>query len=183
MTAGTARTARRPRTWAGSGWAGTARPTTGVIVTTLWADERVYYPVHTVPHTPARHFAKGKGDPAFPTKLAVGADLVVGARAAGFAFRSAVRGLRVRGPGRVPRRTGRGGAAVRDGPQAAARDLGPRSGCAHPGGRGPCAGLGRAGGSRRLACGDPGLPRRACRDLVGRRRHLGRVGAGRRPAA
>jgi DDE superfamily endonuclease len=34
-----------------------------VTVTTLWADERVYYPVHAVPYTPARHFAKGKNDP------------------------------------------------------------------------------------------------------------------------
>src|SRR6266700_2104283 len=57
-----------------------------VTVTTLWADERVYYPVHAVPYTPARHFAKGKNDPAFRTKLAIGADLAVQAREAGFAF-------------------------------------------------------------------------------------------------
>ncbi len=31
-----------------------------VTVTTLWADERVYYPVREVPYTPARHFAKGR---------------------------------------------------------------------------------------------------------------------------
>jgi hypothetical protein len=59
-----------------------------VTVTTLWADERLYYPVHAVPYTPARHFAKGKGDPGFRTKLAIGADLAVRARAAGFAFRA-----------------------------------------------------------------------------------------------
>ena len=41
-----------------------------VTVTTVWADERVYYPVHAVPYTPARHFAKGKNDPEFRTKLA-----------------------------------------------------------------------------------------------------------------
>src|SRR5215471_20716851 len=46
-----------------------------VTVTTLWADERVYYPVRAVPYTPARHFAKGKNDPAFRTKLAIGAEL------------------------------------------------------------------------------------------------------------
>src|SRR5229473_1737336 len=34
-----------------------------VTVTTVWADERLYYPVHAVPYTPARHFAKGKSDP------------------------------------------------------------------------------------------------------------------------
>src|SRR5215467_7668694 len=61
-----------------------------VTVTTVRADERVYYPVHAVPYTPARHFATGKNDPAFRTKLAIGADLAVKAREAGFAFRAAV---------------------------------------------------------------------------------------------
>jgi hypothetical protein len=59
-----------------------------VTVTTLWADERLYYPVHAVPYTPARHFAKGKNDPAFRTKLQIGADLAIRARGAGFAFRA-----------------------------------------------------------------------------------------------
>jgi len=61
-----------------------------VTVTTLWADERVYYPVDAVPYTPAKYFAKGKNDPAFRTKLAIGAGLAVRARAAGFAFRAVV---------------------------------------------------------------------------------------------
>src|SRR5215471_15459814 len=61
-----------------------------VTVTTVWADERVYYPVHAVPYTPARHFAKGKSDPAFRTKLAIGADLAIRAADAGFAFRAVV---------------------------------------------------------------------------------------------
>src|SRR5215813_6059883 len=59
-----------------------------VTVTTVWADERLYYPVHAVPYTPAKHFAKGKSDPGFRTKLAIGADLAVRARAAGFVFRA-----------------------------------------------------------------------------------------------
>src|SRR5487761_1114096 len=59
-----------------------------VTVTTVWADERLYYPVHAVPYTPARHFAGGKNDPEFRTKLAIGADLAVQAREAGFAFRA-----------------------------------------------------------------------------------------------
>src|ERR1700750_2873840 len=59
-----------------------------VTVTTLWADERLYYPVHAVPYTPAGHFAKGRSDPGFRTKLAIGADLAARARAAGFAFRA-----------------------------------------------------------------------------------------------
>jgi SRSO17 transposase len=52
------------------------------------ADERLYYPVHAVPCTPATHFAKGKSDPEFRTKLAIGADLAARARAAGFTFRA-----------------------------------------------------------------------------------------------
>jgi hypothetical protein len=61
-----------------------------VTVTTLWADERVYYPVHAQPYTPARHFAKGRSDPGFRTKLAIGADLAIRAREAGFCFRAVV---------------------------------------------------------------------------------------------
>ena len=59
-----------------------------VTVTTVWADERLYYPVDAVPYTPAKHFAKGKSDPGFRTKLAIGADLAIKAREAGFAFRA-----------------------------------------------------------------------------------------------
>src|SRR6266567_212761 len=59
-----------------------------VTVTTVWADERVYYPVHAVPYTPAKYFAKGKNDPEFRTKLQIGADLAVRAQAAGFCFRA-----------------------------------------------------------------------------------------------
>jgi hypothetical protein len=59
-----------------------------VTVTTAWADERLYYPVHAVPYTPAKHFAKGKNDPAFRTKLAIGAALAVRARDGGFGFRA-----------------------------------------------------------------------------------------------
>jgi SRSO17 transposase len=51
-------------------------------------DERVYYPLHAVPYTPARHFPEGKSDPGFRTKLAIGAELAVRARAAGFCFRA-----------------------------------------------------------------------------------------------
>src|SRR5438477_1372310 len=59
-----------------------------VTVTTVWADERLYYPVDAVPYTPARYFAKGKNDPEFRTKLVIGAELAIRARAAGFTFRA-----------------------------------------------------------------------------------------------
>ena len=79
------RTAHVGRQWLGR----YGKTDNGVVtVTTVWADERVYYPVHAVPYTPARHFATGKDDPGFRTKLAIGADLAVRARAAGFTFRA-----------------------------------------------------------------------------------------------
>ncbi|WP_211269010.1 IS701 family transposase [Saccharothrix syringae] len=61
-----------------------------VTVTTLWADENLYYPLHAVPYTPAAYFPKGKNDPGFRTKLRIGAELARDARAAGVAFRAVV---------------------------------------------------------------------------------------------
>jgi SRSO17 transposase len=115
-----------------------------VTVTTVWADERVYYPVHAVPYTPARHFAKGKYDPAFRTRLAIGASLAVAAREAGFAFR-AVAADSAYGDQDGFQAELAEAAAVRDGAAAAPRDLGPGRGRAYPGGGRPRAGLGRAG--------------------------------------
>ncbi|ANZ21672.1 DDE superfamily endonuclease [Streptomyces noursei ATCC 11455] len=59
-----------------------------VTVTTCWADERVYYPVHARPYTPAHHFPKGKNDPGFRTKLQIAAGLAAQAKAAGWVFRA-----------------------------------------------------------------------------------------------
>ncbi len=39
-----------------------------VSVTSLWADERLYYPVEVEPYTPASWFDGGQADPAFRTK-------------------------------------------------------------------------------------------------------------------
>jgi hypothetical protein len=61
-----------------------------VTVTTLWADERCYYPLHAMPYTPAQHFPKGRTDPAFRTKLQLGVALAGDAQAAGVAFRAVV---------------------------------------------------------------------------------------------
>jgi len=87
---------------------------TGVVsVTSLWADEQVYYPLHVTPYTPAHHFAKGKADPEFRTKLALALELVDAAVQATIPFRAVVadsfygedeavkRGLRERGLGYV----------------------------------------------------------------------------------
>jgi hypothetical protein len=59
-----------------------------VTVTTLWADERLYYPLHAVPYTPARHFPKGRSDPGFATKLQIAAALARRATEAGVHFRA-----------------------------------------------------------------------------------------------
>jgi DDE superfamily endonuclease len=61
-----------------------------VAVTSLWADERVYWPVHVVPYTPACRLPKGKRDPGFRTKPQQAVELVQAARTAGISFRAVV---------------------------------------------------------------------------------------------
>jgi len=61
-----------------------------VSVSTLWADEGVYYPLHYQPYTPASHFARGKADPQFRTKRHIAAELVRRALAAGIPCRAVV---------------------------------------------------------------------------------------------
>ena len=61
-----------------------------VSVTSLWADETVYWPVVYEPYTPQHHFVQGKADPAFRTKLAIAGELVTAAVADGLPFRAVV---------------------------------------------------------------------------------------------
>lgn len=61
-----------------------------VAVSSLWADEEVYYPLHVQPYTPAPRLSKGKVDPAFRTKPQIAAELVKEAAAAGIPFRAVV---------------------------------------------------------------------------------------------
>ena len=61
-----------------------------VTVTTVWADERIYYPLHARPYTPAAYFGKGRNDPAFRTKLQIAADLVAQAQQTGVVCRAVV---------------------------------------------------------------------------------------------
>lgn len=61
-----------------------------VSVSSLWADERVYYPLEVAPYTPAHHFAHGKADSAFRTKPQIALELVHRAVTAGFPFRAVV---------------------------------------------------------------------------------------------
>jgi len=61
---------------------GLAQTGTGIVsVTTLWADERSYYPVHTTPCAPSR---------SDPSKERIGAELALGAGRAGIPFRAVV---------------------------------------------------------------------------------------------
>jgi DDE superfamily endonuclease len=61
-----------------------------VAVSSLWADERLYYPVHVRPYTPGTRLPKGKKDPAFRTKPQLAVELVAAARAVGVPFRAVV---------------------------------------------------------------------------------------------
>lgn len=61
-----------------------------VSVSSLWADEDVYYPLEVEPYTPAHHFEKGKADPAFRTKLEIAGRLVERSVGGGVAFRAVV---------------------------------------------------------------------------------------------
>jgi hypothetical protein len=61
-----------------------------VAVTSLWADERVYWPVHAMPSTPASRLPGGERDPGFRTKPQLAVELVQAAREAGIGFRAVV---------------------------------------------------------------------------------------------
>ncbi|MFG3022503.1 hypothetical protein ACGFZQ_28790 [Streptomyces sp. NPDC048254] len=89
-----------------------------VTVTTCWADENFYCPLHAVPYSPAHHFPKGKRDSGFRTKPQIAAELARTAKDTGATFRAVGRRLRLRRPGRLPQTTRRAGTAVRHDPQA-----------------------------------------------------------------
>jgi len=61
-----------------------------VSVSSLLADERLYWPVGFEPYTPAHHFEGGKEDPKFRTKLKIAQELVEHAVEEGISFRAVV---------------------------------------------------------------------------------------------
>jgi SRSO17 transposase len=61
-----------------------------VSVSSLWADERLYYPLQLEPYTPKHYFEGGKADPAFRTKPTMALEVVESALEAGLPFRAAV---------------------------------------------------------------------------------------------
>jgi hypothetical protein len=61
-----------------------------VAVTSLWADERCYWPVHTLPYTPASRLPGRERDPSFRTKPQLAVELVQAAQTAEIPFRAVV---------------------------------------------------------------------------------------------
>jgi hypothetical protein len=61
-----------------------------VVVTSVWANNERYYPLHLTPYTPAARLAKGKRDAGFKTKPQIARALVDQAREAGIPFRAIV---------------------------------------------------------------------------------------------
>jgi DDE superfamily endonuclease len=61
-----------------------------VAVSSLWADERVSYPLHVRPYTPGSRLPKGKKDPALRTKPRLALELIEAALATGVPFRAVV---------------------------------------------------------------------------------------------
>jgi hypothetical protein len=63
-----------------------------VSVSSLWADEGVYWPMDFEPYTPAHHFEGAKNDPKFRTKLKLASELVELATQRSIPFRAVVSG-------------------------------------------------------------------------------------------
>ena len=149
-----------------------------VTVTTVWADERVYYPVHARAVHPRPALRQGEERPGLPHETAARRRPRAPGAEAGFAFRAVAADCAYGDQDGFRAELARP-AAVRDGAQAAPGHLGPRPPMRTPPWTRPAPDLARAD--------DPGdwtpvtgLPRRAHRDLVGRRRDAGRLGTRRR---
>ena len=61
-----------------------------VSVSSLYADERLYYPLAVEPYTPEHHFQGGRKDPEFRTKPQIAWELVEGALEMELPFRAVV---------------------------------------------------------------------------------------------
>src|SRR3712207_177812 len=61
-----------------------------VSVSSLYADERLYYPLEVEPYTPSHHFEGGKADPQFRTKPRIALHLVERAIEMKLPFRAVV---------------------------------------------------------------------------------------------
>jgi SRSO17 transposase len=81
------KTAHVARQWLGS----LGKTDNGIVcASSLWASERVYWPIDVVPYTPASRLPRGRRDSGFRTKPQLAAELVQAARMAGIGFRAVV---------------------------------------------------------------------------------------------
>jgi SRSO17 transposase len=70
---------------------GIGKTENGVVsVSSVYADERLYYPLEVEPYTPAHHFEGGKEDPEFRTKPQIALQLVERAIEMDLPFRAVV---------------------------------------------------------------------------------------------
>ena len=140
-----------------------------VSVSSLWADEGVYYPLEVEPYTPAHHFEGGKADPEFPHQAQD--SLRTGGAAVGWSvpFRAVVADILLRRGSRSFKGTLRSGDRLRAGLEAVARRGGIQGGDDRRfvGGRRGC----RDGTTPTIPGEwvkvDAHLPRRAHEDVVG----------------
>ena len=114
-------------------------------MTTVWADERLYYPLHAQPYTPASHFPRKQADPEFRTKLQIAADLIAKALAAGVTCRAVVADSFYGEHDDLRGALRRSGAGFRHGPQAVEGHLAVRRRGIHAERRRPRRALGRPG--------------------------------------
>ena len=146
-----------------------------VAVTSLWADERVYYPLHVRPYTPAARLPEGQARPGVPDQAAAGRR--AGRQAARRPGSPSARSWPTASTATTPASRRRSADAGL--PYVLA--LKPRKGtwapaeAAHtPEEAARAARLGRPAGARGLDAGRAALPRRPRRDLVGGRREPAR---------
>lgn len=92
-----------------------------VSVTSLWADEQVYYPLETEPYTPESYFAQGKNDPAFRTRPNIALQLVQQVRKLGWPFRAVVADSQNARGSRLARRIAQAEGCLCDGAQSLPR--------------------------------------------------------------
>ena len=153
-----------------------------VAVTSLWADPRCYWPLHVVPYTPASRLPDEERGPGFRTKPQLAVELVQAAQQAGVPSRQWWPTAPM-ATARVSRRRWAPPGAVRAGAQAPQGHLSTRRPGAHSERGRRRAWLAWPQPTWPVAAGDPPLPQRSHRDLVGGRRSAWRLGSGPATAA
>jgi hypothetical protein len=139
-----------------------------VSVSSVYADERLYYPLEVEPYTPAHHFEGGKADGAFRTKPQIALELVERAVPDGDPLPGGGGRHPLRGAPRVQEGPGGQTHTLRAGRQAFLQLVPPHGGWTPDGARaGPRGRLGRGGLSGRVGCPQALLSRRARREVVG----------------